>query len=126
VSCALVLLAVPAWSADKDSPLVAAARKKLATKVSVEFKETPLREVKSELEEQVEGLKFRFDVGVSGNQTLTYKGKDEPLSKVLDGLFKGKGLGYVIHRKKSDSDRYEGWIDIVQGDQRGDELPPKK
>ena len=49
--------------------------------------------------------------------------------EVLDEMFKGKGLGFVIHKKQNSTDRYEGYVDIVQGDQRGDEpqkTPNKK
>ncbi len=124
---AALLLALPALAQEKDSPLVAATKKKLAKQVTFEWKETRLKEILQELEEEVE-VKFYLDTagGVSQNQTLSYKAKDEPVTKVLDGLFKGKGLGYIVHKKKGASDRYEGWVQIVQGDNRGAETPPKK
>lgn len=109
----------------KDSPLVARTRKKLDTKITVSFTDERLKDVVSELEKEAE-VKFRLDTkgGVSQNMSFTYKAEDKPLKEVLAEMFKGKGLGYVIHRKQNNNDRYEGYIDIVQGDQRGDDKKP--
>lgn len=107
-----------------DPPLVARARKKLETKVSLDCKDQPLKEVLDELKGQT-GLSFTYDPGVSRNQAFTYQAKDKPLKEVLDEMFKGRGLGYVIHRKKNASDRYEGYLRITQGDERGDEIKKK-
>ncbi len=108
-----------------DSPLVAKTRKKLETKLSVNFNDEKLKDVVKELEEGAE-VKFHLDTkgGVSGNMSFTYKAEEKPLKEILNDMFKGKGLGYVVHRKQNNNDRYEGYIDIVQGDQRGDEKKP--
>jgi hypothetical protein len=107
-----------------EPPIIAKTRKKLETKISVEFTDEKLKDVVSELEKEAE-VKFRLDTkgGVSGNMSFTYKAEDKTLKDILNEMFKGKGLGYVIHRKTNNNDRYEGYIDIVQGDQRGDEKP---
>jgi hypothetical protein len=125
----VLLMVMPVGAQEKgktgDSPLVAKTRKKLETKISVDFKDERLKDVVKELEEKAE-VKFHLDTkgGVSQNMAFTYKADEKPLREVLDEMFKGKGLGFVIHRKQNNTDRYEGYLDIVQGDQRGDE-PPK-
>jgi hypothetical protein len=121
----VLLMVMPTATQDKksaDSPIVARTRKKLDTKISVEFKDERLKDVIKELEEKAE-VKFRLDTrgGVSQNMAFTYKAEDKTLREILDEMFRGKGLGYVIHRKQNTTDRYEGYLDIVQGDQRGDE-----
>jgi len=122
----VLLLALPTGAQERgmtgDSPIVARTRKKLETKITIDFKEERLKDAAKELEEKAE-VKFHLDTrgGVSNNITFTYKADDKSLREVLDEMFKGKGLGYVIHRKKNNTDRYEGYLDIVQGDQRGDE-----
>jgi hypothetical protein len=112
--------------ADKaaDSPIVAKTRMKLDTPVSVEYKDEALKDVVKDLGSKSE-ISFRLDLtgGVSGNTQITYSAKDKPLREVLDEMFKGRGLGYVIHRKQNNADRYEGYVFIVQGDQRGDATP---
>ncbi len=121
------LVAVTLLAADdkKDSPLVAKTRKKLETKITVNFTDERLKDVIAELEKEAE-VKFRLDSkgGVSGNMSFTYSAEDKPLKDVLHEMFQGKGLGYIIHRKQNNTDRYEGYIVIVQGDQRGDEKKP--
>lgn len=107
----------------KDSPLVAKTRKKLETKITVNFTDERLKDVVAELEKEAE-VKFRLDTkgGVSGNMSFTYKAEEKSVKDILAEMFKGKGLGYVIHRKQNNTDRYEGYIDIKQGDERGDEI----
>jgi hypothetical protein len=124
LGCCFALLGQEKKSA--DSPLVAKTRKKLDTAISVDFKDERLKDVVKELEEKAE-VKFRLDTkgGVSQNMAFTYKAEEKPLRQVLADLFQGKGLGYVVHRKQNANDRYEGYLDIVQGDQRGDEMPAK-
>jgi hypothetical protein len=130
VICLSALILLPIASAqDKkpsDSPIVARTRKKLEANISVEFKDERLGDLIKELEDKGE-VKFRLDTkgGVSQNMSFTYKAEEKPLKDILDEMFKGKGVGYVIHRKQNANDRYEGYIDIVAGDQRGDETPPK-
>lgn len=107
-----------------EPPSVAAVRKKLQTRITVDFKDTRLEECLNEIKTQVEGLNFYRGVGVSNNLTITYQGKDQTVDQVLRGMFKGKGLGYVIHRATKPGDRYDGWVQIVQGDVFGEVDPP--
>jgi hypothetical protein len=105
----------------EDSPLVKKSREKLASNVTVDFKDEPLKGCFTEFKNQT-GLSFQLDTGVSGNQAFTYSAKDKPLKDAIDEMFKGRGLGYIIGRKAKEGDRYEGWLIIVQGDERGDPI----
>jgi hypothetical protein len=104
-----------------DSPIVKRTREKLNTPVTVDFKDERLRDVLEEFKRQTE-ISFHLDAGVSANQAFTYMAKDKPLREVLDEMFKGRGLGYVIGRKVKEGDRYEGWVIINQSDERGDPI----
>jgi hypothetical protein len=109
----------------KDSPLVAATRKKLEKMVTVDFKDQPLKDVLKELGDEVE-IKFYLGTGVPQHKGITYSAKEKPLKTVLEEMFKPNGFGYIIHRKEKDGDRYEGWVQVVQGDQRGDDASTTK
>jgi type II secretory pathway component GspD/PulD (secretin) len=115
----LVLCAAVAWAQDKDTKAAAAARQKLKQKVTVKFKDTLLKDVVEELQDQVMGLRFRLDTkgGVSMNRKITYMAKDKPLDEVLDEMFKKEGLGYIVISKEKDA--YDGTIWIKQGKERG-------
>jgi TolA-binding protein len=133
IACLAALVAAAAAAPAKpkppesDSPIVAATRKKLDRPVTVNFQSARLQDALEELEKQAD-VRFRREAGISGNQAITYTAKNKPLKEVLDEMFKEKGLGYIIHRKENLNDRYEGWITIVMGDQRGDPItkPPAK
>jgi hypothetical protein len=120
----LVLVAVaPAAAVDKkakDSPVVAATRKKLkSNKVTVDYQDTRLEEVLADLKKQTEDISIRVDpkAGVNQNTKVTYKADDAPLDEVLDKMFKKYDLGYVIGTKKDG--RYEGWLIINKSNARG-------
>src|SRR5205814_1553404 len=110
-------------AADKDTQLAANTRaKKLTAKVSVEFKDEMLedcvKEISRQLEDQGAGnLSATYDLGVSKNQRVTYAGKDQTVAEALDGMLKKNGLGYYVVSK--DKDRYDGWIKITRGSERG-------
>jgi hypothetical protein len=107
----------------EDSPIVKKTRDvKLATKISVDFKDERLQDCLKEFKKQVEDLSIQLETGVSGNQAFTYSAKDKPLRDVIDEMFKGRGLGYIIGRKAKEGDRYEGWLIITQGEERGDPI----
>jgi hypothetical protein len=115
------------WAADKDTedtPKAAKTRKLLKTKVTVDFKDTPLSDVRDELKEQVKGLLMQIDNkgGVSNNTKFTYKAEDKPLDEVLDEMFKKNALGYIVISQKGAA--YDGSIKIVKGNERG--YPAKK
>jgi autotransporter-associated beta strand protein len=103
-----------------DTPKAAAARKLLKKKITVNFKETPLKDVIEELkEDHVQGISIRIDTkgGVSQNQAITYKGADVTLEQALDEMFKKNGLGYLVISGKNNA--YDGSILIKQGKERG-------
>jgi FimV-like protein len=105
----------------KDSPKAAATRKKLEQKITVDYDETPLREVVEDLNGQIKGIGLRIDQkgGVSQNIKITYKAKNKTLKEVFAGMFEKNGLGYVVI---SEPGAYDGTIMIRQGKQRGYEV----
>jgi hypothetical protein len=119
-----ILFAVgAALAAEKDTALAANTRaKKLTAKVTVEFKEEMLSECVKELSRQIEeagggSLSASYDLGVSQNQRISYAGKEQTVAEVLDGMLKKPGLGYIVVSK--DKDRYDGWVKITRGEERG-------
>lgn len=112
---------------EKDTPKAAATRKLLKTKISVEYKDTPLREVVSDVKDQIHDktkktLSVLIDTkgGVSLNTKFTYKADDKTLEAILDELFSKNDLGYVVIQRGA----YPGALQIVKGKARG--YPPKK
>jgi hypothetical protein len=96
--------------------------KKLRVKVTVDFDDLFLKDCMEELKKQIEdagagSLSWRYDLGVSMNQRCTAKAKDKTVEDVLDLMFKKIGLGYIVISK--DKDRYDGWLLIKQGKERG-------
>jgi hypothetical protein len=120
---ALFLAAWTVLAADKDTQLAANTRtKKLQTKITVEFQDQFLKEAFAEISRQLEdagagSLSVKYDTGVSMNQRVAYKGAGQTVAEVLDGMLKRNGLGYVVISK--DKDRYDGWLLIKQGNERG-------
>jgi len=115
----LVFCVTPLHAQDKDTKAAAAARQKLKQKVKVNFKDTYLKDVVEEIQDQVMGLRFRLDTkgGVSMNRKITYKATDKSLDEVLDEIFKKEGLGYIVISKEKDA--YDGTVLIKQGKERG-------
>ncbi|HEY1381911.1 MAG TPA: hypothetical protein VGF55_34240 [Gemmataceae bacterium] len=112
-----------AMAADKDTQLAANTRaRKLTAKVSVDFKDEMLDECIKEISRQLEDQKLGslspdYALGVSRNQRVTYSANDRTVADVLDGLLKKNGLGYYVVSK--DKDRYDSWIRITRGNERG-------
>jgi TolA-binding protein len=115
----------PAEKKTKDSPAAASTRKKLDTKISVDYKDERLEDIIKDLKSKVENLSIWPDNagGVSNNITITYKADDKSLAEVLDEMFKSNDLGYLIGQTKDK--RYDGWLLIKKGKFRGDEEIPK-
>ena len=112
---------------EKDTPRAAATRKLLKTKISVEYKDTILKDVVDDIKDQIqEKTKKKLFVvydtkgGVSLNTKFTYKADDKPLEAVLDEMFKKNDMGYIIVQKGA----YPGALEIVKGKARGN--PEKK
>jgi hypothetical protein len=113
----------------EDTPKAAAARKLLKTKISVEYKDTILREIIDDIKEQVKdktkkslGIRLDNKGGVSNNTKFTYKADDKTVEEILDEMFKKNDMGYVIISQKGNA--YDGTLLIVKGNARG--YPPKK
>ena len=88
----------------------------------MDFKDELLKECIAEISRQLEdaqagSLSATYDTGVSQNQRLTFEAKDKPVAEVLDGMLKKNSLGYVVISK--DKDRYDGWLKIKLGSERG-------
>jgi hypothetical protein len=118
----------PAWAVDKDTPAAAATRKKLQTKISVEYKDVSLKDIVEDIKQKVNdatGMELSVYLdnpgGVSQNSTLSYSAKDKTVAEILDGMFKNNDLGYVVISKeyKTYKARYDGWLLIVKGKERG-------
>lgn len=117
----VVALPVQAQAA-KDTQGAAATRKKLQTKINVDFKDTRLVDCTKELKQLLEdagggSISFQFALGVSMNLTVTYAAKEQTVADILDGMFQKNGLGYVVISQEKD--RYDGWVQIKQGKERG-------
>jgi TolA-binding protein len=100
----------------KESQAVAATRKKLQVKITVDFKEEQLRVVLDDVNMQLKQaghkpIEWKFDMGVSKNQRTTVRAENKSVADVLDKLLKVNALGYVI--------RPDGHILIKQGRERG-------
>jgi hypothetical protein len=117
---AAAFIAVPAVEAqEKDTSKAAATRKKLDTKVTVNWKDALFRDIVDEVKEMVPGVSIRLDLkgGVSNNRKFTYRAKDRPLKDVLSEMLHKEGLGwYVISKEK---DAYDGTIWVKQGKEKG-------
>ena len=125
-----LLFASPGWAnaKDKDSPAAAATRKKLQAKISVDYKEAALKEVMEDLKQKVKDatdmeLSIQLDNagGVSNNSKITFAAESQTVADVLDKMFKDNGLGYIVVSKeyKTYKGRYDGWLLIVKGKERG-------
>lgn len=124
-----------ARAVEKDTPAAAATRKKLQAKISVEYKELSIKEVMEDLKQKVSdatGMDLSIYVdnkgGISNNSTLTYSGKDQTVAEILDGMLKNTDLGYIVISKeyKTYNTRYDGWLLIVKGKERGYPEEPGK
>jgi hypothetical protein len=122
------LMLPSAWAAEKDTPAAAATRKKLQSKISVDYKDVSLKEIMDDIKQKVSDaagsdLSYWLDNpgGVSNNSTLSFSAKDKSVADILDGLFKDNGLGYIVVSKeyKTYKTRYDGWLLIVKGKERG-------
>src|SRR5262249_30709951 len=112
-----------ALAADGDTPAATTTRtKKLTAKITVEFKDTYLKEALDEISGQLKDqglgtLNHKLATGVSGNQRVSFKGEKVTVADVLEGILKAPGLGYVVLSQSGD--RYDGALLIRQGNERG-------
>ncbi len=107
----------------KDTSAASFTRsKKLKGAVTLAAKNEPILDIIKEISSQLEDAKLGplsvdLAVGVSKNTKTTYSCDKLPADEALDGLLKTLDLGYVIVSK--DKDRYDGWLKIVKGTNRG-------
>ena len=108
-------------AADDDTPKAAKTRKLLKTKISVEFKDTGLREAMEEITAEAKGVRFIFDTknGVSLNQKVTYSAKDKSIEVILDELLKKPDLGYIVVSDPKKNATYDGAVQIRKTKERG-------
>ncbi len=110
----------------KESALSAKTRDRLKEKISLDMKNEMLRDVLKEISGALTDLKKGAlsnypDQGVSLNSRITVKAKDKSVEEILDEALKPLDLGYVIVSKPGD--RYDGWLLLKKGSQRGDDTP---
>jgi hypothetical protein len=111
------------WAADAPKDTAAAAKTRavlLKQKVTVEYADTPMSTIVSDLRDQVKGLRIKLDNkgGVSNNRKLSFKATDKPLDEVLDEMFKKEMLGYVVISNEKDP-QYDGGLLFKVGTERG-------
>ncbi len=128
-ACLAVSANLIAADEEKDTPKAAAVRKLLKTKISVEYKDTILREVIDDIKEQIKdktkkslGVRLDNKGGVSNNTKFSYKAEDKTVEEILAEMFKKNDMGYVVISQKGNA--YDGTLLIVKGNARG--YPPKK
>ena len=110
----------------KESALSAKTRDRLKEKISLDMKNEMLRDVLKEISGALTDLKKGAlsnypDQGVSLNSRITVKAKEKSVEEILDEALKPLDLGYVIVSKPGD--RYDGWLLLKKGSQRGDDTP---
>lgn len=111
----------------KDTPAAAATRKKLQTKITVDYDQKELVEVLKDITKKVKAagggdLNVQIDSsgGVSGITLITYKAKDQPLTTILDKMFSKIDLGYiVVSGSYRTYKKHDGYLLIVKGNERG-------
>jgi hypothetical protein len=121
----LTLLALLTWSAGManaadDSAKAAATRKKLDTKITVEYKDTLLRDVIDDLGEKTsKQLSFMPDTknGVNLNTKVTFKGEDVTIADVLSAICDKYEMGYFVISQQNNG--YDGSVKITRGKERG-------
>jgi hypothetical protein len=121
----LAAMVAPCLAQDrKDTTKAAETRKLLKTKVKVDYKDTPLKEIIEDLQDQIKddtkkSLGVRVDTknGVSQNTKFTYKADDKTLEEVFDEMFKKNDLGYIVISQRGNA--YDGTLLIVKGKARG-------
>lgn len=115
--------------ARKDTPAAEYTRTKLLkAKVTVTFpNETAVGEILKEFAHQAEQgleqpLMWAYGPGFPFAKKVAFSAKGVPLEAALDQLLtKAGGGGYVVVSK--DGDRYDGWVRLTTGTERGSEPP---
>lgn len=116
----LLVDAAEALAQNKETAKATATRKKLETKVTVNWKDTLFRDIADEIKEMVPGVIVRLDLkgGVSNNRKLTYSAKDKPLKDALTEMLSKEGLGWYVISNAKDP-QFDGAIFIKLGKEQG-------
>lgn len=126
VALTLIAAVGPAAGQQKDTPAARFTRvRKLNAKITIDVKQMMMRDIFKELSGQLRdlglsGLGVKYARGVSANQRLDLKVTEEPLKVVLDKLLKQSKLGYIVMSERAPArKRYDGWIEVRLGEERG-------
>lgn len=107
-------------AAAKDSPAAEHTRMKLLkTKVTVDFKNYPLREALKEFAAQVEmqaerPVMWTYPEDIQPGQKVTYSCNNKPLDAALGELCTKLKLGYVV--VSGEDDPRDGWVRVTAAD----------
>jgi len=116
LAAAGVLLAGGTCVSAQDSPAAKATRKRLQTKLTVEYKEVGTKDVFDDLKREMDGkVAFKIDnnSGISNNAKLTYKANAKTLEQILNDLSDKYEFGYVVI--SNPKDKSDGAILIRKG-----------
>jgi hypothetical protein len=129
---ALAAPAAPATAQPDAKPTAAAEltrAKGLKAKVSLAANEARLGDVLKEFAAQADMrsdalIMWAYDPGFPFAQKVSYSCKDKPVEQALDELLTkaGGGLGYYVVSK--DGDKYDGWVRLTTGGERGTAKAP--
>lgn len=123
IGVVLGLATIPGPAAAADTPAAERTRTKLLkARVTLTYKNTPLREVLKEVAAQVEGLAekpvmWTYAPDVKAGQPVTYSCEAKMVEEVLDDLGRLTGTGYIVVSK--DDHKHDGWVRITKGTERG-------
>ena len=111
VACAFLIIVDTGKAWSQDTPAAAATRKRLQTKISVDYKEIGTKEIFDDIKREMDNkVSFKIDnaSGISNNSKMTVKADEQTLERILNSLCDKYDFGYVIMSKPKD--RYDGWI----------------
>lgn len=119
ITCCVLALAFAVPVGADDTPKAAATRKKLQQKISVNYKDTLLRDVIEDLKEKVEGLGVLPDTkgGVNLNSKISFKAENKPFAEVLDEICTKNDMGYFIIAQQGGA--RDGNLKLTRGKERG-------
>ena len=107
----------------RTSPAAREAWARLSREVTVNYDHKPLKDVLADLEKQGKGITIHLDsaAGLPTNMADVpvddYHANRKRLSQVLDEIFSGFGLGYVVNSAEGTPE--DGWLIVRSGQERG-------
>ncbi len=109
--CAAWLGTAAPARAQEESPAAKATRKRLKQKITIDWKDTRIKEAADDLKRELDGrlgIKIDNESGISNNFKVTLTAKDQPVEKILNDLCDRYELGYYV--VSNPKDRYDGWV----------------